>query len=58
MNILLWVVQLALAVFSFAGGAYKIFSFDELAKLPATGALPRAGSVTFTQLTLPTNNRV
>ena len=43
MNILLWVVQLALAMFSFAGGAYKIFSFDELAKMPATGALPRAG---------------
>jgi hypothetical protein len=43
MNILLWVVQVALAVFSFAGGAYKIFSFDELAKMPATGALPRAG---------------
>jgi hypothetical protein len=43
MNILLWVVQVALAVLSFAGGAYKIFSFDELAKLPATAALPRGG---------------
>jgi len=43
MNILLWVVQVALAVLSFAGGAYKVFSFDELAKMPATGALPRAG---------------
>jgi hypothetical protein len=43
MNILLWVVQIALAVLSFAGGAYKVFSFDELAKMPATGVLPRGG---------------
>jgi hypothetical protein len=43
MNILLWVVQVALAVLSFAGGAYKVFSFDELAKMPATGALSRGG---------------
>jgi hypothetical protein len=43
MNILLWVVQVALAVLSFAGGAYKVFSFDELAKMPATAALSRGG---------------
>jgi hypothetical protein len=43
MNVLLWVVQVALALLSFAGGAYKIFSFDELAKMPATGALSRGG---------------
>jgi hypothetical protein len=43
MNILLWVVQVALAVLCFAGGAYKIFSFDEIAKMPATGALSRGG---------------
>ena len=43
MNILLWVLQIALAVFCFAGGAYKNFSFDELAKMPATAALPRGG---------------
>jgi hypothetical protein len=43
MNILLWVLQVALAVLSFAGGAYKVFAFDELAKMPATGALPRGG---------------
>jgi len=43
MNILLWIVQVALAVLSFAGGAYKVFSFDELAKMPATGALSRGG---------------
>jgi DoxX-like family len=41
MNILLWVVQLTLAVLCFSGGAYKIFMFDELAKMPATGALSR-----------------
>ena len=43
MNILLWMIQVVLAVFAFAGGAYKVFSFQELAKMPATGALPRGG---------------
>ena len=43
MNVVLWVVQLALAVLSLAGGAYKIFMFEELAKMPAIGALPRGG---------------
>jgi hypothetical protein len=32
MNILLWVLQAALALLYLAGGAYKMFSFDELAK--------------------------
>ena len=41
MNVLLWVLQLALALLSFAGGAYKLFMFDELANMPATGALTR-----------------
>ena len=31
MNILLWVVQVALAVLYGAGGSYKVFKFDELA---------------------------
>ena len=31
MNVLLWVLQFALALLYFAGGAYKTFSFDELA---------------------------
>jgi hypothetical protein len=31
MNVLLWVLQVALAVLYFAGGAYKVFSFGELA---------------------------
>jgi hypothetical protein len=39
MNILLWIVQIALALLSLAGGAYKLFAFDELAKMPATAAL-------------------
>jgi len=43
MNVVLWVVQLALAVLSLAGGAYKIFMFEELAKMPTMGALPRGG---------------
>jgi len=43
MNILLWVLQVALALLCLAGGAYKIFQFDELAKVPATAALPRGG---------------
>ena len=42
MNVLLWVIQVALALFSLAGGAYKIFSFDQLAKMPATRALSRS----------------
>ena len=43
MNVLLWVVQAALALLSFGGGAYKVFMFDELAKMPAMGALARGG---------------
>src|SRR5262249_39074513 len=43
MNVLIWVFQVALALLSFAGGAYKVFMFDELAKVPAAGALSRGG---------------
>src|SRR5262245_56159024 len=43
MNILLWIVQGLLALLSFAGGAYKVFMFSELAKVPTTSALPRGG---------------
>jgi hypothetical protein len=39
MNIFLWIIQLTLAVLCLSGGSYKIFMFDELAKMPATGAL-------------------
>ena len=41
MNVLLWIVQAALAVLYLAGGAYKTFKFDELAK--QMDALPRGG---------------
>jgi hypothetical protein len=43
MNVLLWVLQIALALLSLAGGAYKVFMFDELAKVPAMVALSRGG---------------
>jgi hypothetical protein len=43
MNVLLWVLQIALALFALAGGAYKLFMFEELAKVPAAAALPRGG---------------
>jgi hypothetical protein len=41
MNILLWVLQLVLALLCLSGGAYKAFQFDELAK--QMQALPRDG---------------
>ena len=40
MNIATWILQALLALLYFAGGAYKIFSFDEMAKMPQTAALP------------------
>lgn len=43
MNVLLWVVQALLALQAFAGGAYKIFSFSEIANMPAMSALSRGG---------------
>ncbi len=41
MNVLLWVLQAALAFLYLAGGAYKVFAFDELAT--DFIALPRNG---------------
>jgi hypothetical protein len=41
MNALLWVLQVALALLYFAGGAYKTFMFDELTN--QIDAIPRAG---------------
>jgi hypothetical protein len=43
MNVLLWIVQAALALFCLAGGSYKVFHFDEIAKMPQTMALSRGG---------------
>jgi hypothetical protein len=41
MNVLLWILQIALAFVYFAGGAYKTFMFGDLAR--QMDALPRAG---------------
>ena len=43
MNILLWVLQSALALLCLAGGAFKVFKFDELANTPFYGELARGG---------------
>src|SRR5579871_5068544 len=43
MNIVLWILQIALALFCFAGGQYKVFHFAELAKVPSSAALSRGG---------------
>src|SRR5262245_11528283 len=43
MNAVLWISQAVVALLSLAGGAYKVFMFDELAKVPTTAALPRVG---------------
>jgi hypothetical protein len=43
MNILLWVLQVALALQTFAGGSYKVFKFENIANQPAIAALPRSG---------------
>jgi hypothetical protein len=47
MNVLLWVLQIGLSLFAFSGGAYKIFQFAELAKMPQTGALPQGAWTAF-----------
>jgi len=41
MNVLLWIIQVALAVLYLSGGAYKVFKFDALAN--HMRALPRGG---------------
>jgi hypothetical protein len=41
MNVLLWILQVALALLYLAGGAYKTFMFDELAN--QLGAPSRGG---------------
>ncbi|MEP7311900.1 MAG: DoxX family protein [Pseudomonadota bacterium] len=41
MNLLLWIFQIVLALLSIAGGAYKLFAYADLAKMPATAALPQ-----------------
>ncbi len=41
MNVVLWILQVALALLSLAGGSYKVFQFDELVKVPPASALSR-----------------
>ena len=43
MNVLLWVLQAALALLCLAGGSYKVFMFDQVANEAWYGALPRGG---------------
>jgi hypothetical protein len=43
MNIVLWIFQVVLAVFCFAGGSFKVFRYEELAQVPAAAALPQWG---------------
>lgn len=43
MNIVLWILQIALALLALAGGAYKVLMPEELAKMPATAALASGG---------------
>ena len=42
-NVLLWVAQIALAFLNFAGGSFKLFAYQELAKVPSSATLPQAG---------------
>jgi len=41
MNVILWVFQAALALLCLAGGAYKVFAFDQVANELWYSALPR-----------------
>ena len=43
MNALLWIAQIALALLCLAGGAYKVFMFDQVANEIWYRALPRGG---------------
>jgi hypothetical protein len=43
MNVFLWILQGLLAFQAFAGGAFKVFQFDQIANEPPMGALSRGG---------------
>ena len=43
MNVLLWVVQVLLAMLSIAGGSYKLLAYDQMAKMPQAAAIPHGG---------------
>ena len=42
MNVIIWIFQVALALMLLAGGSYKLFKVDALAKTPSGNALPRS----------------
>lgn len=42
-NVVLWIGQIVLAFLNFAGGAYKVMAYEELAKVPSSATLPQAG---------------
>lgn len=41
MNTVIWIVQALVAFINMAGGAYKIFEFQQIAAMPAIAALPK-----------------
>jgi uncharacterized membrane protein YphA (DoxX/SURF4 family) len=43
MNVLLWVVQVLLALLSIGGGSYKVLAYEQFAKTPPAAALPHGG---------------
>jgi DoxX-like protein len=43
MNVLLWILQVALALLCLAGGAYKVFMFEQVANELWYSGLPRGG---------------
>jgi hypothetical protein len=46
MNVLIWIVQVVLAVFCFAGGSFKVFKYEQLAQVPSSAVLPQWGWTT------------
>ena len=42
MHVLLWILQIVLALQALAGGAFKLFQFDKIENAPTTKELPRA----------------
>ena len=45
MNVLLWILQAMLALLCFAGGAYKLTQFDQIATLLAPISRGTAGAM-------------
>lgn len=47
MNILLWILQAILSMLCIAGGGYKLVSYEQLAQMPGTAAIPQLAWTTF-----------